>query len=188
MSYEAEATDVEAERQKDAKCYRREGGFQLIFSANQKRTILHSCGIANSLIERSLVNKIRLLSTAKSQALICQAIAPIRPEALRASRRENAVISRHRPTWRYESVFSECIGDDARIDPTELPPHHAARSSSAAPFRASMALTLFRNALSKTRLPMVLSTKPSSRPLRFLPSRTTITSMSVLPSGRGAKV
>src|SRR5262245_23112262 len=47
-----------------------------------------------------------------------------------------------------------------------------------------MALTEFSNAFFKTRLPMVPSTKPSSRPLRFLPSRTTTTSMSVKPSGR----
>src|SRR5215831_2281164 len=40
-----------------------------------------------------------------------------------------------------------------------------------------MALTEFSNAFSKTRLPMVPSTTPSSRPLRFLPSRTTTTSM-----------
>jgi hypothetical protein len=30
---------------------------------------------------------------------------------------------------------------------------------------------------------MVLRTKPSTRPLRFLPSRMTTTSMSVVPSG-----
>jgi hypothetical protein len=39
--------------------------------------------------------------------------------------------------------------------------------------RASMALTAFSNALSKRRLPMVPSTTPSARPLKFLPSRTT---------------
>jgi len=53
----------------------------------------------------------------------------------------------------------------------------------AALLRTSMALTEFSNALSKTRLPMVPSTKPSTRPLRFLPSRTTTTSMSVVPLG-----
>ena len=37
----------------------------------------------------------------------------------------------------------------------------------------------FLNAFSKTPLPMVPSTKPSTRPLRFFPSRTTTTSMSV---------
>src|ERR1041385_4091792 len=36
---------------------------------------------------------------------------------------------------------------------------------------ASMALTEFSNAFSNTPLPMVRSTRPSSRPLRFLPSR-----------------
>src|SRR5258705_7988953 len=56
---------------------------------------------------------------------------------------------------------------------------HAAASSLVALFRASMALTEFSNALFKTRLPMVLSTRPSSRPLKFLPWRTTTTSMSV---------
>jgi hypothetical protein len=50
-------------------------------------------------------------------------------------------------------------------------------------FRASMALTEFLNAFSKTFRPMVLSTRPSSRPLRFLPSRTTMTSMLVVPLG-----
>jgi hypothetical protein len=58
----------------------------------------------------------------------------------------------------------------------------AAASSLAASFRASITLTEFSNAFSKTFLPMVLSTKPSTRPLRFLPSRTT-TSMSVVPLG-----
>ena len=47
------------------------------------------------------------------------------------------------------------------------------RSPGVAPFRASMALTEFSNAFSRTPLPMVPSTRPSSRPLRFLPSRTT---------------
>ena len=53
----------------------------------------------------------------------------------------------------------------------------------AAPFRASMALTEFASPFSKTPLPMVLSTKPSIRPFKFLPSRMTIASMSVVPSG-----
>src|SRR5262249_29408150 len=57
-----------------------------------------------------------------------------------------------------------------------------------APFRTSMALTESSNALSRTRLPMVPSTKPSARPLRFLPSRTTTTSMSVVPSRWRVKV
>jgi hypothetical protein len=47
-----------------------------------------------------------------------------------------------------------------------------------------MALTEFSNAFFKTPVPMVPSTKPSSRPLRFLPSRTTTTSMS--DNSRGA--
>src|SRR5260370_30404325 len=47
-----------------------------------------------------------------------------------------------------------------------------------------MALTEFSNAFFKTPVPMVPSTKPSSRPLRFLPSRTTTTSMPVKLSGR----
>lgn len=47
-----------------------------------------------------------------------------------------------------------------------------------------MALTVFLNAFSKTPLPMVPSTSPSTRPLRFLPSRTTTASRSVVPSGR----
>jgi hypothetical protein len=63
-----------------------------------------------------------------------------------------------------------------------------ARACLAKPFRASMALTEFSNAFSRTRLPMVTSTKLSRRPLRFLPSRTTTTSISVKPSGRRVKV
>src|SRR5262249_2401641 len=51
------------------------------------------------------------------------------------------------------------------------------------PFRASTALTEFANPRSKMRLPMVLNTKPSTRPLRFLPSRTTTSSISVVPLG-----
>jgi hypothetical protein len=43
----------------------------------------------------------------------------------------------------------------------------AAVASLAASFRASMASTEFSSAFSKTLLPMVLSTKPSTRPLRF---------------------
>src|SRR5262249_368575 len=40
------------------------------------------------------------------------------------------------------------------------------------PFRASTALTVLRNAFGKTPLPAVPSTSPSTRPWRFLPSRT----------------
>lgn len=49
--------------------------------------------------------------------------------------------------------------------------------------RASMALTLWANALAKERFPMVLSTAVTTRPVRFLPSRTSTTSMAVVPSG-----
>src|SRR6185437_14398498 len=55
-------------------------------------------------------------------------------------------------------------------------------------FRASMALTVVASALPRTRLPPVVSRISSSRPLRFLPSRTTTTSTSVVPSGRGVRV
>ena len=54
--------------------------------------------------------------------------------------------------------------------------------------KESMALTEFSNALSRTPLPTVPSTKPSSRPLKFLPSRTTTTSMSVVPSSLRVKL
>ena len=50
-------------------------------------------------------------------------------------------------------------------------------------FRASMALTVSASAFSRRLLPMVPSTKPSTRPLRFLPSRTTTASKSVVPLG-----
>jgi hypothetical protein len=55
-------------------------------------------------------------------------------------------------------------------------------------FRASMALAVFASALARTRLPPVVSRIASRRPLRFLPSRTTTTSTSVVPSGRGVRV
>jgi len=67
-------------------------------------------------------------------------------------------------------------------------PTHDARASLASLVRASMALTEFTNAFSKTPLPMVPSTKPSTHPLRFLPSRTTTRSMSVMLSDRRVKV
>ena len=49
-------------------------------------------------------------------------------------------------------------------------------------FRASIALTDLLNAAFKTPLLMVPSTRPSIRPFRFLPSRTTTKSMMVVPS------
>jgi hypothetical protein len=58
---------------------------------------------------------------------------------------------------------------------------YAAARSVTAPFRASIALTEFSNAIFKTPLPMVLSTNPSIRPLRFLPSRIVTKSISVMP-------
>ena len=68
------------------------------------------------------------------------------------------------PTARYESSF--------------------ARAS----VRASMALTLLAKALANERFPMVPSTPATTRPLRFLPSRTKTTSTWVVPSGCGVKV
>ena len=50
-----------------------------------------------------------------------------------------------------------------------------------------MALTEFSNAFSKTHLPMVPSTRPSSFTVRFLPSRMTTTSMSVVPLADGRR-
>jgi hypothetical protein len=50
-------------------------------------------------------------------------------------------------------------------------------------FRASIAFTLFANAFSKRPFPTVPSTKPSTRPIAFLPSRITTASTSVVPSG-----
>ena len=64
---------------------------------------------------------------------------------------------------------------------------YAALLSPAAAFRASIALTEFLNAFSKTPFPMVPTTRPSNDPLRFLPSRTVTRSMSVKPSGRCVK-
>ena len=82
----------------------------------------------------------------------------------------------------------ECIGEVCTLNPTQLPLGYAACSSFAAPYRVSRALTLFTNAFSNTPLPMLPSTKPSKCPLKFLPSRTTVTSMSVIPSRRRVKV
>src|SRR3954470_15321653 len=66
------------------------------------------------------------------------------------------------------------------------PGHRYACSASRATLRASTALTESANALANTRLPTVPRTRPRNRPLRFLPSRTTTYSMSVVPSGRRA--
>ena len=65
---------------------------------------------------------------------------------------------------------------------------YAAPTSLAVPYRTSMALTEFLNAFSKTPFPIVPTTKPTSHPLRFLPSRTVTRSISVKPSGRRVKV
>src|SRR5262249_51236389 len=65
------------------------------------------------------------------------------------------------------------------------PVHAAAPDPS---FRASTALTVFLSAPPRTRLPKTVSTAPSARPLRVLPSRTTTTSSSVVPSGCGVNV
>src|SRR5215469_15999991 len=81
-------------------------------------------------------------------------------------------------------ISSSCeltMGDSVRSTNCSQP-SQAARPSRSAPFRASMALTLLTNAFSRTLLPIVLSTKPSIFPLRFLPSRMTLRSISVVPS------
>src|SRR5262249_27625131 len=55
-------------------------------------------------------------------------------------------------------------------------------------FRVSIAWTVLSNAFASTPLPMVPSTKPSTYPFTFLPSRITTASRSVFPSGRRVKV
>src|SRR5262249_37429281 len=77
-----------------------------------------------------------------------------------------------------------------RARATHSAPPYDARPSDmvTCPFCASIALTVFPNAFSSTPLPIVPSTRPSARPLRFLPSRTTTASTSVLPSGRRVNV
>jgi len=77
---------------------------------------------------------------------------------------------------RYLLASMNALAPGARIHPTKLPPPLTACSAFASRFWDSRALTLFKNAFSKTLLPMVPGTKPSSHPLRFLPSRTTSTS------------
>jgi len=62
-------------------------------------------------------------------------------------------------------------------------PGYATLLSRGAPLQASIGLTEFTNAFSKTRLPIVPTTRPGDHPLSFLPSRTTTTSISVKPSG-----
>jgi hypothetical protein len=64
---------------------------------------------------------------------------------------------------------------------------HASRCSRGE-LRASMALTVFASAFASTRLPTIPTTRPSRRPLRLLPSRTTTTSTSVVPLGRRVRV
>jgi len=72
---------------------------------------------------------------------------------------------------------------------TEVGPSaHDAPAALAGLVLDSMASTEFWNAFSRTPLPIVPSTKPRRRPLRFLPSRTTTTSMSVVPLGFRVKV
>ena len=51
-----------------------------------------------------------------------------------------------------------------------------------------MALTLLANALANERFPMVPSTVATTNPLRFLPSRTSTTSIAVVPSACGVNV
>ena len=90
----------------------------------------------------------------------------------------------HRLGRRAPAQEKHCFGGMAPSQGTEkacLP--YTACLSIATPFRASMALTLAINAFSKTLPPIVPSTRLSRRPLRFLPSRMTTTSMSVVPSG-----
>jgi len=56
------------------------------------------------------------------------------------------------------------------------------------PLRASTAFTVFASALARWPLPTVPMTAPSTRPFRFLPSRTTSASRSVVPSRLRLKV
>ena len=54
--------------------------------------------------------------------------------------------------------------------------------------RASIALTVLPSSFPSTRLPANPSKNPSACPLKFLPSRTTTTSTSVVPFGCDVKV
>ena len=54
-------------------------------------------------------------------------------------------------------------------DATHLHGAYTSSGTLATPFRASMALTVFPNSFTRTRLPTVPSTIASARPLRFLP-------------------
>src|SRR5262245_11398428 len=54
--------------------------------------------------------------------------------------------------------------------------------------RASIALPVLAKALASFPFPTLPTTTPSSRPLRFLPSRTTTASTSVRPSARRVNV
>ena len=93
-------------------------------------------------------------------------------------------------TWQYLELRLLALRGDWFVvvnSPIHYPAHDE-RASLAAPFRASIARTEFSNAFAKTPLPTVSRTRPRNRPLRFLPSRMTTTSMSVKPSGRRVKV
>jgi hypothetical protein len=84
-------------------------------------------------------------------------------------------------------VYRQFVG---RVVHTESRVHgdHLVPAAFAPSFRASMALTVFASAPPRTRSPKIPSTNPSTRPLMFLPSRTTTASRSVVPSGRRVKV
>jgi CheY-like chemotaxis protein len=77
----------------------------------------------------------------------------------------------------------EAIDSALRVEELGVAPARPRAHARAPSLRASIALTVFPNAGPSTRLPKVPSTTPRSRPLTFLPSRTTTTSTSVVPSG-----
>src|SRR5258706_9276683 len=85
-------------------------------------------------------------------------------------------------------MFRRHVADLGLRSKDELATRRIAHDALPFPFLASMALMVFAKAFSKTPLPMVPTTNPSSRPLRFLPSRTTTTLTSVVPSGRRVNV
>ena len=95
---------------------------------------------------------------------------------------------RARKPGRLEPDARAAADDEQGLSAERLGPGRPGEGSGGHGLRASMALTVFPNAFSRTPLPTVPSTSPSARPLRFLPSRTTTASTSVLPSGRRVKV
>jgi hypothetical protein len=90
-------------------------------------------------------------------------------------------------TLRFSTAIPAC-GEAARRGSQAASFDHYARYAALVLLRTSMAFTLLANAFPNEPLATVPSRAESTRPLKFLPSRTMTTSTSVVPSGRRVKV